>query len=153
MSRVLPLRTIDPESFAPYGDILALDRPDPERLERGQSEFRIITRSEDPTGWRLAILVVRNREISRLEHHPTTLESFEPVSGLAVLFVAPPENPEAVEAFVLDQPVCLRKGVWHDVLALTREATIKIAENLHVTSEYHPLPAPLRPLLGPSPSS
>ena len=147
MARELKLRTIDPESFAPYGDVLTLTNPDPERLANGQSEFRIITRSEDETGWRLAVLAVRSREIRRVECHPTTLESFEPVSGLAVICVAPPDNPDAIEAFVLDQPVCLKKGVWHDVLALTKEAMIKIAENLNVTGEYHVLPQPLRPVL------
>ena len=150
MSRELPLRTIDPVSFAPYGDVLALTNPDPGRLEQGQSEFRVITRSEDATGWRLAVLAVRNREITRIERHPTTLESFEPVSGLSVLCVAPTDDPDAVEAFVLDQPVCLKKGIWHGVLTLTREATIKIAENLEVTSDRRDLAAPLRPvMLGP----
>lgn len=147
MPRQLPLRTIDPDSFAPYGDVLVLTNPDPERLQQGRSEFRIISRSADPTGWRIAVLAIRNREITRLERHPTTLESFEPMTGLAVICVAPPDNPDAVEAFVLDQPVCLKKGVWHDVLTLTKEAMIKIAENLEVTGDFRQLREPLRPVL------
>ena len=147
MTRELPLRTIDPESFALYGDVLTLTNPDPAKIAGGETEFRVITRSEDLTGWRLAVLMIRNREISRLECHPTTLESFEPVSGLAVLCVAPPENPEAIEAFILDQAICLKKHVWHSELTLTKEAFVKIAENLHVTAEYHDLASPIRPVL------
>jgi ureidoglycolate hydrolase len=138
MSLSLPLQTITPERFAKFGDVLDW------QAEFGQEGFHIITRAEDPTGWRLAVLLVKHDAITRLERHPTSKESFEPVSGVAVLCLAPPEDPTAIEAFLLDKPVVLEKGVWHDVFALSDEALIKIAENLAVTGEFHELGAPLK---------
>jgi len=141
MSLSLPLQTITPESFGKFGDVLDW------QAEFGEEGFRIVTRAEDPTGWRLAVLLVRHHHITRLERHPTSKESFEPVRGVAVLCLAPPEDPMAIEAFLLDKAVVLNKGVWHDVFALSEEALIKIAENLTVTGEFHELDAPLRAMV------
>jgi ureidoglycolate hydrolase len=137
MSLSLPLQIVTSESFAKFGDVLDW------QADFGDEGFRIITRAEDPTGWRLAVLLVKHHHITRLERHPTSKESFEPVTGVAVLCLAPPEDPTATEAFLLDKPVVLGKGVWHDVFALSEEALIKIAENLAVTGEFHELDAPL----------
>ena len=52
---------------------------------------------------------------------------FEPLHGLTVLLVAEHETPDAWRAFILDKPVCLKKGVWHQTLSLTDEATVKIS--------------------------
>ena len=134
----LPLKTISPERFAKFGDVL--DWQD----DFGQEGFHIVTRAEDPTGWRLAVLLVKHDHIDRLECHPTSKESFEPVSGVAVLCVAPPEEPSAVEAFLLDKAIVLNKGVWHDVFALSDEALIKIAENLDVTGEFYTFDGPVQ---------
>jgi len=141
MNPFLPIQTTTPESFAKFGDILDW------QADFGKEGFRIITRAEDPTGWRLAVLLVKHHHITRLERHPTSKESFEPVSGVAVLCLAPPEDPTAVEAFLLDKAVVLDKGVWHDMFALSEEALIKIAENLTVTGEFHELDAPLRAMV------
>jgi ureidoglycolate hydrolase len=143
----LPLRVLTSDAFAPYGAVLDLEDPNPDRAAAGQTEFRVITRSSDPTGWRLAVLRIRNHEVDRLEAHPTTQESFEPMWGVTVICVAQPQSPERFEAFVLDRPVCLNVGVWHAVMALTAESQIKIAENLEVTGQHHPLATPLRAVL------
>lgn len=37
------------------------------------------------------------------------------------------------------KPICLEKGIWHQVLALTDEAQVKITENLEVESVFHEL--------------
>jgi len=145
MSRtVLPIRTIDEASFAPYGDVLDFTSTKPSD-EGAFGRFQIITRSEDPTGWRLALLRFSNRECRRLEQHPSSKESFEPVSGVSLLFLAVPGHPEQVEAFLLDRPVCLNEGVWHDVVALSQSAVVKIAENLNVESEIIELERPWAP--------
>lgn len=68
-----------------------------------------------------------------------SLESFEPLQGITVLIVAAHDTPEEYEAFILDKPVCLYKGIWHQVLSLTDEAQVKIAENLEVVSEFFDL--------------
>ena len=141
MNPCLPIQTITPESFAKFGDILDW------QADFGEEGFRIISRAEDLTGWRLAVLLIRHHHIARLERHPTSKESFEPVSGVAVLCLAPLEDPTAIEAFLLDRAVVLDKGMWHDVFALSDEALIKIAENLTVTGELHELDAPLRAMV------
>ena len=94
----------------------------------------VITEEKEP--WRLAVFRYNNKTVKRMECHPASLESFEPLKGLTVLIVAEHENPEAYEAFILDKPVCLYKGIWHQVLSLTDEAQVKIAENLEVGSEF-----------------
>ena len=125
------IQNIEAENFAPYGTILEFP---------GQSEEPfLILETEENAGWRLAVFRYHNREITALECHPTSKESFEPLSGITVLVVARPEEPEAYEAFVLDKPVCLGKGVWHQVLSLTKEAQVKITENLEVESVFHQL--------------
>lgn len=83
-----------------------------------------------------------------MECHPTSLESFEPLSGLTVLVVAEHDKPDEYEAFILDKPVCLYKGVWHQVLALTDEAQVKIAENLDVSSKFYDLEKPISVFVG-----
>lgn len=145
MPRVaLPIKTIDEVSFAPYGDVLDFTPSKPSE-EGDFGRFQIITRAEDPTGWRLALLKFSNRECRRLEQHPTSKESFEPVSGVSLLFLAAPGPLGKVVAFLLDRPVCLNRGVWHDVVAISREAVVKIAENLEVESEIVELEQPWVP--------
>ncbi len=141
----LPLKTITPESFAPYGTVVDWT---PE-LEATGSAFHILVRSEAPTGWRLAILKVAGRATQRLENHPHTEELFAPVQGASVMLVAQtgPFAEESVQAFLLDRPVSVAPGVWHGNLALAEWATILIAENLDVTSEYAALPHPVGAIL------
>ena len=94
---------------------------------------------EEVHPWRIAMFRVRIRQAQRLECHPESMESFEPVRGMGVLLCAAPDRPEKVHAFPLDAPVCLNKGVWHEVIALSGEALYKITENCEVSSEILPL--------------
>ena len=52
-----------------------------------------------------------------------------------MLYVAPADDPFAVEAFILDQPASLEWGIGHVVLTLIWDVTIEIAERLEVTSD------------------
>ena len=88
------------------------------------------------TGWRIAYLVVREKVVDKLERHPGTWESFEPVCGRPLLFVAGRKDVKAIRCFYLDKPVVLKKGTWHGVVTLGSEAEIKITENARVKSEY-----------------
>lgn len=125
------LKSIHKKTFAKFGKVL-------EFSESCEEPFEIvITEEEEP--WRLAVFRYNNKTVKRLECHPTSLESFEPLKGLTVLIVAEHETPEAYEAFILDKPVCLYKGIWHQVLSLTDEAQVKIAENLEVGSDFFDL--------------
>ncbi len=134
------LQSIQRESFDRYGKVL-------EFTPGFDDQFEIVI-TEDKEPWRLAVFRYKNKEISRMECHPTSLESFEPLSGLTVLVVAEHDKPDEYEAFILDKPVCLYKGVWHQVLALTDEAQVKIAENLDVSSKFYDLEKPISVFVG-----
>ena len=134
------LQSVQRETFLTYGEVLEF----PAGIEE---TFCIIT-TEEKEPWRLAVFRYTNKEIQRMECHPTSRESFEPLHGLTVLVVATHENPEEYEAFILDKPVCLKKGIWHQVLALTEEAQVKIVENLEVQSEFYDLEKAIHVLVG-----
>ena len=125
------LQSVHKENFAKYGRALEFSADCRESFEI------VITEEREP--WRLAVFRYRNKSVKRLECHPTSLESFEPLNGMTVLIVAEHERPAEYEAFLLDKPVCLYKGIWHQVLSVTDEAQVKIAENLEVNSEFYDL--------------
>ena len=91
------------ESFAAYGTVLEFSGP------RG---WEIAVREESP-GWRIALLEFGAGPARRLECHPFSRESFEPVQGTGIL------------------------------LTPAGKASIKITENLEVESEYWELPQPV----------
>lgn len=125
----MKLEQINNETFSSFGTILALDAAGENPV------FQIPVRVTNAP-WRIAILKVLPQTITRLEAHPNSRESFEPVSGWAVLFAALPETPEKLHAFLLDRPVCLFEGIWHGILTLTGESVCKITENLEVEMRY-----------------
>lgn len=129
------LQSVTAEAFAPFGSVLEFP-PD------CSDAFHIVVK-EPEQPWRLAVFRYTNREISVMENHPASMESFEPLSGVTVLLVAEHNSPDACSAFLLDKPVCLKKGIWHQVLSLTPEAQVKIAENMDVNSEFHTLAKPV----------
>ncbi len=82
--------------------------------------------------------MVRDKEITKLEQHPDSLESFEPVSGRSLLYLAAGKEASKIECFHLSKPIILKKGIWHGVVTLDRESEIKITENAKVKSIYSP---------------
>ncbi len=94
-------------------------------------------------GWRIAYLVVRDRAIKKLEQHPGSLESFEPVTGRGFLYVCATKDEDKVECFILDRPVILKKGIWHGIVSVSDECDVKITENARVKCVYWPLKAVL----------
>lgn len=133
---VQEILNITRDNFIKYGKIL-------EFTPGYKEEFEIIVR-EPGQGWRLAVYRVSEKSIKTLENHPTSMESFEPLKGVALLIVAENSDPEGFEVFLLDKPVCLDKGIWHQVIALSEEAQVKITENIEVTTEFHRLSSELR---------
>lgn len=125
-----PIRRITREAFAPFGEVL-------EHIEK-TTGFEIIVRETAPTGWRLAVLTIEQREVPGIEKHPTSKESFEPVSGTTLLLVAELATPDNVSVFLLDKPICLHANIWHGVIALSERSVVKITENLDVTGDHHP---------------
>ena len=135
------LKSVHQEDFAKYGKVLEF--PADSKEERFEV---VITEEKQP--WRLAVFRYRNKTVKQMECHPTSLESFEPLYGLTVLIVAEHDKPEEYEAFILDKPVCLYKGIGHQTLALTDEAQVKIAENLEVNSEFYDFEKEIEVLVG-----
>lgn len=137
---MVKLQSIHKESFEKFGSVLEFSKECQEPFEI------IITEEKEP--WRLAVFRYTNKTVRRMECHPLSLESFEPLLGLTVLIVAEHDKPQEYEAFILDKPVCLKKGIWHQVLSLTDEAQVKIAENLEVSSEFYDLDKDIEVLVG-----
>ena len=97
------VESITREAFEPFGTDLEI----PEGFE---GNFRIVD-TEEEKPWRVAVFRYSNKEIKKIENHPYSKESFEPLKGLTVLLVAEHDTPEDYRAFVLDKPVCLKKGI------------------------------------------
>lgn len=132
----ITLEPLTRSAFAPFGTMIAFsEHPEDERFEV------LIRETSEP--WRIAMFRVRIREATRLECHPRSMESFEPVRGMGILLCAAPDTPEQVHAFPLDAPVCLYKGVWHEVITLSGEAIYKITENSEVESEFYNFSKPV----------
>ncbi len=131
-------------NFKKYG--LILEGTKKTHSSNSKTQYEVLTGSSSE-GWLLAYLVVRNRSSKSIQQHPTSKESFEPVKGVCLLIVAPLKAPQALEIFVLDKPIVLHEGVWHDVVALSEEAEVKIAENSGVTSKTIYFKKPLTPIL------
>lgn len=121
------LKYITRESFKKYGCILDFSRDD-------TSVWEILFKVKD-NGWRIAILEIDRHFATRLERHPDSIETFELISGISIL-LASDKNPKDFQVFLLDKPVCLNKGIWHEVIALSDKAKFKITENDEVTCEY-----------------
>lgn len=67
------------------------------------------------------------------------MESFEPVKGKSLLYVALRPKTEAIECFALDRPVILKKKIWHGIVTVSPETEIKLTENAMVQCVYWPL--------------
>jgi ureidoglycolate hydrolase len=136
----VPIESVSVAAFKPFGKVL-------EFLPGDTGNFYIVdTETEKP--WRVAVFRYSNKEIQKIECHPSSKESFEPLQGITVLLVAEHETPENCHAFILDKPVVLKKGIWHQTLALTPEAQVKITENIEVESVFYTYDKPKQVYLG-----
>jgi len=126
---IFDIKILEAEGFKPYGMIIPARNADDISFD--------IKLKENASGWRIAILEVTNRTANQLHCHPDSLEVFELVDGSALLLVATAEHPDNMEVFLLDRPVCVNKGIWHCIIALSEKATMKITENLVVNKNVH----------------
>ena len=133
----LRVQRISARAFAAYGRVI--EYPGRKKAGRTRNLFCIVLK-QPATGWRIVYLVVRDRSIRRLEQHPESFESFEPVRGKSLLFVARRREGRAIRCFLLDRPVILKKGLWHGIVTLGRESDVKITENSSVGCVYWTLP-------------
>ena len=129
-------------NFKKYGYIIQWEGPE---NKKENNQFRIVLRDFKAKGWRIAYLIVREKKINFLEKHPLSFESFEPIKGKAILYVSNKKMPQAIEAFILDKPIVLLKGIWHNVLSCTKETHIKVTENNKVKLIRYILPQTIKP--------
>lgn len=134
-----PILNITPSAFSKYGTVLTF-------TDKCVDGFEIVVRAEN-TGWRIALLEFSRKTTKVVENHPHSKESFEPISGMSLLMVAENSTPEEFEVFLLDQPICLNEGVWHQVISLSEVSKVKITENLEVECEYHQLQNEVSPFV------
>lgn len=134
---MIPVLPLTAEQFSPYGIVFRFDHSDPK-------PFQVCLTEENATGWRIAMMKVTTRELRAVSCHPNTMETFEPIQGYCLIVVAESQKPEELTAFVLDAPVCINKGVWHCVIALSDCAIVKVVENSTVESKTIELPRTVR---------
>lgn len=120
------------QNFRCYGKLI--DYPNKTSKGTKRNLWRIVHTSDAKTGWRVAYLILRDKTIGQMGCHPASDETFEPIKGRAVLFVSTKKDLSAIEAFVLDKPLIVYKGIWHNLISLTPETEIKITENAKMTS-------------------
>ena len=135
------LKALTPENFKKYGRIIEYPKRDLKAKKRNL--WKVILVDKFAKGWRIAYLIVRNKAIKRLERHPFTYESFEPISGKALLLVSRGASPQMIDSFRLSKPVILKKGIWHGVVSISLESDIKITENAKVQCQFWQLPTKL----------
>ena len=127
-------KKINAVNFRAFGRVIEYPRKKGKPGRRNL--FRVVLREKEAFGWRIAYLVVRDNKLCRLEQHLHTFESFEPVKGKSLIYLAREKDPGSIECFYLDRPVVLNKGIWHGVVTLDGESEIKISENASVRSIY-----------------
>ena len=111
----LKIKILTHKKMRPYGRII-----DGQFLyDNGCGDKFGVLLKEKSKGWRIGYLILRKKALIRLESHPDSLETFEPASGKPLIALAPRARPDKPELFLLDKPVVLKKGVWHDVMAVS----------------------------------
>jgi ureidoglycolate hydrolase len=136
VKKTINVKKITAANFKRFGCII--EYPNRAKAQKTKNLFKIVVKQPN-VGWRIAYLVVRDMFIGKLEQHPGSRESFEPVLGRGLIYCATKKDPAAIECFLLDRPVILNRGVWHGVIALSGEFDVKITENSRVKCVYWPL--------------
>lgn len=131
------VQSITALNFRPFGRLI--DYPYKGKKAKKRNLWRIVLTEPARKGWRIAYLIVRDKAIRRMEKHSFSYESFEPVKGKALLFVALRKDFKGIRCFRLDKPIILNKGVWHGIITTSDECEIKITEDAKVKSVYWPL--------------
>lgn len=134
-----PILTISKKSFEKFGKVIEFSETCTEKFE--------VVISEPNEPWRLAVYRYVEKGVKYMENHPTSMESFEPLTGTTLIMVAENKTPSDFKVFLLDKPVCLYKGVWHQVISLSDIASVKITENLDVTSEFYHFEKEIIPMM------
>lgn len=134
---------INRENFLRYGETLEVQRAEPGRAQRGEDEYRTLSRTPS-SGWRLALHCVRTRWTSSLYTYDSR-RALIPQRGALLLCIAPPDRRDEVHIFMLDTPVAVNAGIPHCLLALSAEGWVHVTENFETAREQLPLRKTLVP--------
>lgn len=126
------INNINSDNFKKYGTLIEFDKENP-------NNFQVVLSELNPVGFRIAVSKVIEKSIKRLACHPNSMECFQPIYGVTLLCVAPYEEPEIWEMFLIDRAVCINKKVWHATLCLTEYSCVTICENVVMESEFYEL--------------
>ncbi len=137
--KTLEIKPLTPKNLAKYGRILFPTEEENKTVEDPTVAYIILEKAVSK-GWLMSHYTVSKRFTDMMENHPNTKETFEPLCGASIIVLAHGPTPNNPEAFLLDKPVVLYEGVWHDVLALSEKATMRINENTEVQSVRQKLP-------------
>ena len=135
----LEIKPLTPKNIAKYGRILFPTEEESKTVQDPAVAYVILEKAVS-RGWLMSHYTVSKRFTDMMENHPNTKETFEPLCGASVIVLAHGPAPDNPEAFLLDKPVVLYEGVWHDVMALSEKATMRINENTEVQSVRQKLP-------------
>lgn len=128
------MRNINIRNFRRYGWLITVNKKKHEGKKK--SFFHIVLTEPRRCGWRIAYLVLRDESARYLERHPDSFESFEPLSGKTLIYVAEKKDHNKIKCFCLNHPVILKKGIWHNLITLTGQSELKISENAKVKCDY-----------------
>ncbi|MEM6985618.1 MAG: ureidoglycolate lyase [Pseudomonadota bacterium] len=143
--RELPARPLTPDAFAPYGQVIDLDRSEQVSINDG-----LTTRFHDLAsidvargGGQVAVNVFRTKPIAlphrveRLERHPLGSQLFYPVAPVRFLVLVAPSGDQlqsdGLELFVTNgrQGVNFYRNTWHNFqLVLEREADFVVVDRV-----------------------
>jgi hypothetical protein len=118
-------RIVDLSRFSRFGRVLTRPAHAP--------GFQELHRELQSDGWILASLQVQPGPLRRIHFHRDSVEIFIPISGDALLGVAPDGKPERIRFFPLTHPLLLHQNTWHEVVAITT-ADLLVVENARVES-------------------
>ena len=128
------MRKINSSNFKRYGWVI--EGSAKKSKDKEKSLFSIVLTEPIKAGWRIAHLLLRDKSVAYLERHIDSFESFEPIRGKTLIYVAGAKDLKKIMCFYLDKPVILKKGVWHNVITLDTQSEIKITENAKVKCDY-----------------
>ncbi len=141
--QVVAIDYLDRENFLRYGEIAEVLRADPGRAQRGEDEYRTLTRIA-LAGWRVSIHCVRARWTDAL-HSYDSRRLLTPQKGAVLLVVATPQRLEDVHLFLLDAPVVVNDGVPNALISLSAESLVQVTDAYDARAQSHSLRKALVP--------
>ena len=124
--RTIKAKLLDPESFAPFGQILEIGTVDVGRSGPGWRSWHLPNRidADGLLSFGIVHTALRDIDVVEMERHVNTFELLYPHGSALVQPLAAPHDltdpdakprPEDVEAFIIlpGQAIVMHRGTWH----------------------------------------